>query len=108
MNLFKYYQISRFAQLNSTVFSRNWNMVLVFQAAAASAETHDVRAKTITAGSQCGTAYKILLEQVNMVCLLHCCYVLQHWKLFCLPAKSIQILLLLNYHDHMYNWYKLR
>jgi len=37
------------------------------QAAAAAAETHDVRARTVAAGVHCGTAYKLLLEQVNIV-----------------------------------------
>ena len=40
---------------------------LCLQAAAQTAETHDVRHRTIAAGSACADAYKNLLEQVNIV-----------------------------------------
>ena len=42
---------------------------MCLQAAAQTAETHDVRHRTIAAGSACADAYKNLLEQVNMVSL---------------------------------------
>ena len=38
-----------------------------FQAAAQTAETHDVRHRTVAAGAACAEAYRKLLEQVNMV-----------------------------------------
>ena len=39
----------------------------MFQAAAQTAETHDVRHRTVAAGAACAEAYRNLLEQVNMV-----------------------------------------
>ncbi|XP_053387301.1 talin-1-like [Mercenaria mercenaria] len=44
-----------------------FDLLGVSKAAAASAETHDIRSKTILAGSTCAGAYKQLLEQVNVV-----------------------------------------
>ncbi|XP_060579795.1 talin-1-like isoform X4 [Ruditapes philippinarum] len=44
-----------------------FDLLGVSKAAAASAETHDVRSKTVLAGSTCASAYKRLLEQVNVV-----------------------------------------
>ncbi|WAR29544.1 TLN1-like protein, partial [Mya arenaria] len=44
-----------------------FDLLGVCKAAAATAETHDVRARTIHAGGTCAGAYKNLLEQVNVV-----------------------------------------
>ena len=41
--------------------------IVILQAAAQTAETHDVRHRTVAAGSACAEAYKNLLEQVNIV-----------------------------------------
>jgi hypothetical protein len=57
------------------IIVHNYTCIMLYicciQAAAASAETHDVRSKTVLAGSTCASAYKRLLEQVNVVCYIN-------------------------------------
>ena len=48
--------------------------IVILQAAAQTAETHDVRHRTVAAGSACAEAYKNLLEQVNIVSPYSYCF----------------------------------